>query len=161
MKAIAPGCIRPLLPIAGAPATGIPKDFELKVDTSTGSREIMEGDNLTLRVYASERCQLVIICKEADDTIYMLYPNKQQPASPIKPNTWTLIPEEEGARYEFVIEGPCGHDEIQVIARKLGQRASLRGATQEMIAEIKKNEKVFWSHTTLHLEVIPYEDDDE
>ncbi len=162
------GCVRPFLPIAGAPAGGIPQDFSLEVQTADGSTEIEEGALLVLNVRASQACQIVIMCREEDGTSSMLYPNKHQTAEAIPANEWVQLPPDGTEHYEFRIEGPSSLDTLQIIARqaqKNGLHRTTAAEAKKRAEEQRKNKRgrrpigqkpantALWSYALLELHV--------
>ncbi len=141
------GYVKPFLPIAGAPKTGVPRDFEFQIRTYDGSNQITIGDKLILQVFSSEPCQVLIFCREERGATSMLYPNKQQISQNIPANEWTLIPNPENPHFEFIIEGPESSDEIQAIARRVTDNRIRRGTKKT--ASNQKKPATLWSHASL------------
>ncbi len=148
---IAKGCVLPFLPIAGAPKGGIPRDFELEVRIYDEQHHIPVGGQLILQVFASERCSLLIFCREQSGSNAMIYPNKQQISQSIPAGQWTLIPDPANPHFEFIIEGPAGVDEIQVIARALSTSRIQKTSASKSNAKQKAPSR--WSHASLSINV--------
>ncbi len=151
--ALGQDCIRPFLPITGTPKTGIPRDFEIQVNIYDECHDIPIGGKLILQVFSPEPCHLLIFCREQDGTSSMLYPNKQQISQTIPAGVWTMIPDADNPHFEFVIEGPAGVDEIQVIARAVSGSFIKKTAPKKGSADPKQKKPSRWSHASLQINV--------
>ncbi len=161
------GVVRPFLPIAGIPKTGIPQDFALEISTLDGRPCITEGESLQLLVRSSEKCKVILICQEQDGTKTMLYPNKYQTSMDIPANTWVAIPEEGSMEYELSIEGAGCIDTIQAIARKSTTssikrtHAPKKGDKKSLLDKEAKPKKpqAQWAYAHIDLQVVGEGDD--
>ncbi len=151
--ALGQDCIRPFLPIAGTPKTGIPRDFEIQVNIYDECHDIPIGGKLILQVFSPENCHLLIFCREQDGTSSMLYPNKQQISQTIPAGVWTMIPDADNPHFEFVIEGPAGIDEIQVVARAVSSSRIKKTVAKKGSADAKQKKPSRWSHASLQINV--------
>ncbi len=152
---LASGRVKPFLPIAGVPKSGVGRDFELHVRLLNDRPEVRIGEQLIFQVFSSEPCQLLLLCREESGATSMLYPNKQQISQNIPANQWTQIPNPSNPHFEFIIEGPEGRDEIQAIARRIGDSRMRKNSAKKSSDPTKATpkEEGKWSHASLYVDI--------